>query len=340
MANRIEQLLDILRVPPGKKIDLKKDYDPGFTGKWMKKAEAQETLTQGIQILAEMQDKLWAQNQYAVLMVLQALDAAGKDGTIKHVMSGVNPQGVDVHSFKGPSSEELDHDYLWRNFKALPSRGRIGIFNRSYYEEVLVVRVHPEFLTSQQLPSVLKDKNIWKRRFEEINNFEKYLVDNGIIVVKIFLYVSKEVQKERFLKRTLMPEKNWKFSAADIKERAHWDDYIDAYEDLFNHTSTEWAPWYIVPADHKWFTRLAVAAVLYNTMNNLNLDYPTVSEEQKKALLVAKEELEKEDGGMKDKAVLKAEAKATAGPRSSATNLKAIKDKATKKSGKEGKKNK
>jgi len=303
---RIEELMDVLRVPPGKKIDLKKDYDPGFTGKWLTKAEAKQTLVEGIQILAEMQDKLWAQNQYAVLMVLQALDAAGKDGTIKHVMSGVNPQGIDVHSFKGPSSEELDHDYLWRNFKALPARGRIGIFNRSYYEEVLVVRVHPEFLDKQQLPQHLKNKNIWKRRFEEINNFEKYLVDNGIIVLKFFLYVSKDAQKERFLERTQMPEKNWKFSAADIRERAHWDDYIDAYEDIFNHTSTEWAPWYIVPADHKWFTRLAVAAMLYRTMNKLNLAYPTVTEEQKQALLAAKEELEREDGGSKNKTDLKA----------------------------------
>jgi len=314
LETRIEALMEFMRVPPGKKIDLRKDYDPGFTGRWIKKGEAEEILTRGVQMLAEMQDKLWAQNQYALLMILQALDAAGKDSTIKHVMSGVNPQGVDVHSFKGPSSEELDHDYLWRNFKTLPSRGRIGIFNRSYYEEVLVVRVHPEFLAKQQLPSALKDGSIWKRRFKEINNFEKYLVDNGIIVVKFFLHMSKEVQKERFLERALMPEKNWKFSAADMKERAFWDNYIDAYEDVFNHTSTKWAPWYIVPADHKWFTRLAVAAVLYNTMKKLNLAYPGVSEEQKQALLVAKEELERENGGLKDKAVLKAEAKAAVDP--------------------------
>lgn len=338
MTTKIEELLDVLRIPPGKKIDLKKDYDPGFTGKWMKKEEAEKTLAEGIQMLDEMQKKLWAQNQYAVLMILQALDAAGKDGTIKHVMSGVNPQGVDVHSFKGPSSEELDHDYLWRNFKALPSRGRIGIFNRSYYEEVLVVRVHPEFLASQQLPPVLKDKNIWSRRFEEINNFEKYLVDNGIIVVKFFLYVSKEVQKERFLERTLMPEKNWKFSVADIKERVHWDDYIAAYEDMFNHTSTEWAPWYIVPADHKWFTRLAVAAVLYNTMKNLNLAYPAVSEEQKQALLVAKEELEREDCVLKDKAVLKAEAKAAIDPEALAASSAVTVDEGKKRGKRKGKK--
>ena len=296
MASRMEELLDVLRVPPGKKIDLKKDYDPGFTGKWMKKEEAEETLAEGIQMLAEMQDKLYAQDQYALLMVLQALDAAGKDGTIKHVMSGVNPQGVEVHSFKGPSGEELDHDYLWRNFKALPARGHIGIFNRSYYEEVLVVRVHPEFLAGQKLPPALKDKDIWKRRFEEINAFEKYLVHNGIVVAKFFLYVSKEAQKERFLERALMPEKNWKFSATDLKERARWDEYIAAYEDIFNHTSTEWAPWYIVPADNKWFTRLAVAAVLYHTLKNLNLAYPDVSEAQKQALAEAAKELEAEDG--------------------------------------------
>jgi len=340
METRIEELLDIMRVPSGKKIDLKKDYDSGFTGKWVEKEDAEETLAKGIQLLAEMQDKLWAQNQYALLVILQALDAAGKDGAIKHVMSGVNPQGVDVHSFKGPSSEELDHDYLWRNFKALPSRGRIGIFNRSYYEEVLVVRVHPEFLASQQLPPALKDKRIWRRRFEEINNFEKYLVNNGIIIVKIFLNVSKDVQKERFLERALMPEKNWKFSVADIKERVYWDDYMAAYKDMFNHTSTEWAPWYIVPADHKWFTRLAVAAVLYNTMKNLNLAYPIVSEQQRQALLAAKEELESEDNGLKDKAVVKAEAKAAADPLASASSSEVTKDEAKKRGRKKSKKNK
>jgi PPK2 family polyphosphate:nucleotide phosphotransferase len=339
MANRIEELLNVLKVPPGNKIDLKKDYDSGFTGKWMKKEEAEETLTEGIQMLTKMQDKLWAQDQYALIIILQALDAAGKDSTIKHVMSGVNPQGVDVHSFKMPSGEELDHDYLWRNFEVLPARGRIGIFNRSYYEEVLIVRVHPELLAGQKLPPSLKDKNIWSRRFEEINNFEKYLVDNGIIVVKFFLYMSKETQKERFLERTLEPEKNWKFSVADLKERAFWDDYMAAYEDMFNHTSTEWAPWYIVPADHKWFTRLAVATVLYNTMKNLNLAYPTVSEQQKQSLLVAKEELEHEDGGLKDKAVVKAEAKAAADLKALAARSEVTKEE-IKKNRKKGKKNK
>jgi PPK2 family polyphosphate:nucleotide phosphotransferase len=290
-------------------------------------------------MLAEMQDKLWAQDQYALLIILQALDAAGKDSTIKHVMSGVNPQGVDVHSFKIPSGEELDHDYLWRSFKVLPSRGRIGIFNRSYYEEVLIVRVHPKFLTGQKLPPSLKNKNIWNRRFEEINNFEKYLVNNGIIVVKFFLYMSKETQKERFLERMLEPENNWKFSAADMKERVFWDDYTVAYEDMFNHTNTEWAPWYIVPADHKWFTRLAVVTVLYNTMKNLNLAYPTVSEQQKQDLFVAKEELEHEDGGPKDKAVVKSEAKAAADLKALAASSEVTKEEA-KKNRKKGKKNK
>jgi PPK2 family polyphosphate:nucleotide phosphotransferase len=294
MASRMEQLLEVLRVPPGKKINLRKDYDPGFTGKWMGKDEAEETLAEGIQLLAQEQDKLYAQNNYAVLMILQALDAAGKDGTIKHVMSGVNPQGVDVHSFKAPAGEELDHDYLWRNFITLPRRGHIGIFNRSYYEEVLVVRVHPEFLTGQKLPPALKDEKIWKRRFEQINYFEKYLAENGIVVLKFFLNVSKEEQGRRFQERATQPEKNWKFSAADMKERERWDDYMVAYNDLFNHTSTEWAPWYIIPGDNKWFTHMAVAAILYKTMKDLNLAYPIVSEEQQKALALASAELEKE----------------------------------------------
>jgi PPK2 family polyphosphate:nucleotide phosphotransferase len=332
-------LLDVLGFPPGKKIDLIKDCDTDFTGKWIKKEEAEETLAEGIQMLAEMQDKLWAQDQYALLIILQALDAAGKDNTIKHVISGFNPQGVDVHSFKIPSGEELDHDYLWRSFKVLPARGRIGIFNRSYYEEVLIVRVHPKFLAGQKLPPSVKDKNIWNRRFEEINNFEKYLVNNGIIVVKFFLYMSKETQKERFLERVLEPENNWKFSAADMKERVFWDDYMVVYEDMFNHTNTEWAPWYIVPADHKWFTRLAVVTVLYNTMKNLNLAYPIVSEQQKQDLLVAKEELEHEDGGLKDKAVVKAEAKAAADLKALAASSEVTKEEA-KKNRKKGKKNK
>ena len=318
MPTRIEELLDILRVPPGKRIDLQKDYDPGFTGKWMKKKEAEQTLAEGIQVLAEMQDKLYAQDNYGVLMILQALDAAGKDGTIKHVMSGVNPQGVDVHSFKSPSADELDHDYLWRNFVALPRRGHIGIFNRSYYEEVLVVRVHPEYLDRQKMPPHLKGKDIWKRRFAEINNFEKYLVDNGIVVLKFFLHVSKEEQRKRFLERTERPEKNWKFSAADMNERQYWDDYMTAYEDMFNHTSTEWAPWYIVPADHKWFSRLAVAAGLYHTLDKLNLAYPVVSEEQKQALQTARQQLELEGGEATPKADEKPDATEPKAPKKKA----------------------
>jgi PPK2 family polyphosphate:nucleotide phosphotransferase len=227
-------------------------------------------------------------------MVLQALDAAGKDSTIKHVMSGVNPQGVEVTSFKAPSGEELDHDYLWRSARALPRRGHIGIFNRSYYEEVLVVRVNPGFLQAQKLPPSVSTTDIWNRRFEQINNFEKYLVENGIPVLKFYLNVSKEEQAARFLDRIERPEKNWKFEAGDLVTRSRWDDYMAAYEDMFNHTSTEWAPWYIVPADHKWFTRLAVAAILHETLFNLNLSYPQVTEQQKAALIAAKAELDAE----------------------------------------------
>ncbi len=298
MANRrderIEALMKRIIVPPGQKINLKKDYDPGFTGEWVNKKEAKEILAEGIQQLAEYQNMLYAQNTYALLIIFQAMDAAGKDGVIKHVMSGVNPQGTQVYSFKAPSDEELDHDYLWRNFKALPERGRIGIFNRSHYEEVLVVRVHPEILGGQRLPPELKGKGIWKRRYEEINNFEQYLTQNGIVVLKFFLNVSREEQKQRFLERIELPEKNWKFSTFDVKEREHWDEYQAAYEDMLNHTSTKHAPWYVVPADHKWFTRLAVAAVIHKTMRDLKLAYPAVSEEHKQELLKAKEMLEGE----------------------------------------------
>ncbi|HTP07363.1 MAG TPA: polyphosphate kinase 2 family protein [Anaerolineae bacterium] len=288
--------MDVMVVPPGKTIKLKKDYDPGFTGDFMKKKEAKERLAEGVKLLAEYQDKLYAQDNYALLIVLQAMDAAGKDGTIRHVMSGLNPQGTQVYSFKAPSAEELDQTYLWRNFKALPERGRIGIFNRSYYEEVLIARVHPTILDGQKLPADLKDKKIWKRRYEEINNFEKYLVNNGTIVLKFFLNVSKEEQRRRFLARVDLPEKNWKFSSSDLKERAFWDDYQAAYEDVFNNTSMEWAPWYVVPADNKWFTRLAVASVIYSTLRGLKLAYPTVDDAKKQDLLKAKAELEA-DGG-------------------------------------------
>lgn len=296
MAGMRKILLDSLRVPPGKKINLRKDYDSGCVGQFMSKEEAEETTTAGIQLLSQQQDKLYAQNTYGLLVILQAMDAAGKDSTIKHVMSGVNPQGVVVTSFKVPSAEELDHDYLWRSCVALPNRGNIGIFNRSYYEEVLVVRVHPEYLERQQLPPVLNDKNIWSRRYREINNFEQYLVDNGIVVLKLFLNISKEEQKRRFLKRVEEPDKNWKFSAADIRERACWDAYMDAYEEMFNNTSTPHAPWYIIPADHKWFARLAVVSAIYETLDRLHLAYPKVTREQQDALLQAKAEMENEPG--------------------------------------------
>ncbi|MCP6762191.1 MAG: polyphosphate kinase 2 family protein [Fischerella sp. CENA71] len=280
-------------VKPGTKISMK-DFDPDYKSDFQK-SEAQELLQWGVKELAKYQDMLYAQDTYALLIVLQALDAAGKDSTIKHVMSGLNPQGCQVFSFKAPSAEELDHDYLWRSFKALPERGRIGIFNRSYYEEVLVVRVHPELLTKQKLPPQTTDKHIWQQRFEEINNFEKYLVNNGIVVLKFFLNVSKEEQKKRFLKRIDLPEKNWKFSTSDAQERQFWDEYIKAYEDVFNHTSTEWAPWHIIPADHKWFTRISVAYFIYEKMKSLNLGYPKVSEEHYTELLRAKEILETEE---------------------------------------------
>jgi PPK2 family polyphosphate:nucleotide phosphotransferase len=280
-------------VPPHKKIRLK-DYDPTFTGKFKNKSEASEKLQSDILRLAKYQDILYAHNTYALLVILQAMDAAGKDGTIRHVMSGVNPQGTQVYSFKGPSAEELDHDYLWRSFKALPERGRIGIFNRSYYEEVLVVRVHPQILDLQQLPPESKKKGVWARRFEEINNFERYLVRNGIHVLKFFLNVSKEEQKRRFLARINTPEKNWKFSVNDAKERAFWDDYMDAFEDMFNHTSTKCAPWYIIPADNKWFTRAAVADIIISKLKSLEIRYPEVSEAHMKELQKAKEILENE----------------------------------------------
>jgi PPK2 family polyphosphate:nucleotide phosphotransferase len=296
MADKLTKLIDECRVLPGRQINLRKDYDPGDAGHFLSKQDAQDQLETGIQRLSQQQDKLYAQNTYALLINLQAMDAAGKDSTIKHVMSGVNPQGVQVNSFKVPSVGELDHDYLWRNFLELPNRGNIGIFNRTYYEEVIVVRVHPEFLDRQQLPPHLKGPAIWARRYEEINNFEKYLTDNGIVVLKFFLNVSKEEQKKRFLERVDDPEKNWKFSAADILERRHWDAYMDAYEEMFNNTSTPWAPWYIIPADHKWFTRLAVVSIINATLDGLSLDYPEVNPEQKAALLKAKEEMQQEAG--------------------------------------------
>ena len=288
---KYDELVQLCKVPTDRTINLKKDFDPSYKVDDVTKDDAEALLTQTITKMAELQDKLYAQNTYALLLIFQALDAAGKDGTIKHVMSGINPEGCEVHSFKGPSTEELHHDYLWRCAKVVPERGRIGIFNRSYYEEVLVVRVHPEFLESQQLPAIAK-QDIWKKRFKQINNFEEYLVDNGIVVLKFFLNLSKEEQKKRFLERINEPEKNWKFSANDVKERDFWDEYMGAFEDLFNHTSTEWAPWYVIPADHKWFTHLAVSSIICHTLESLNLQYPTISDAQKQELLQAKQKLE------------------------------------------------
>lgn len=284
---------DQLIVKPGSKINLE-DYDPRYTNKFSNKESAEIQLQTGIDRLAEYQDVLYAQNKYALLIIFQAMDAAGKDSTIKHVMSGVNPQGCQVFSFKAPSAEELDHDYLWRSMKCLPERGRIGIFNRSYYEEVLVVRVHPELLEHQQLPDFDDRQNIWERRFEEINNFERYLVNNGIIILKFFLHVSHAEQKRRFLERIEDPKKHWKFNPDDVSERQYWHEYQAAYTDMFNHTSTKWAPWYIIPADRKWFTRLAVADIICNQLEQLDLAYPQISPAQREQLLAAKALLEQE----------------------------------------------
>lgn len=275
-------------VEPGTRVSLD-DRPPSWTGHITDKKEAEALLTKGVQALAKQQDMLYAQDTYALLVVFQALDAAGKDGTIKHVMSGVNPQGCQVFSFKAPSAEERDHDYLWRSAKALPERGRIGIHNRSYYEEVLVARVHPEILQGQQLPPERKTRAIWKERFDQINHFERHLVENGIIVLKIYLHVSADEQKRRFLERIDQPEKNWKFSSADVKERQYWKQYRKAYEDVFRFTSTRKAPWYIVPADNKWFTRFAVAAIIVRTLERLQLRYPKLSEAQQRDLLAARQ---------------------------------------------------
>jgi PPK2 family polyphosphate:nucleotide phosphotransferase len=280
-------------VQPGASVSLK-NYDPKYTGDFKDKTEAQGMLQAGVEQLGQYQDVLYAHNKFALLLIFQAMDAAGKDSTIKHVMSGVNPQGCQVFSFKAPSTEELDHDYLWRSFKALPERGRIGIFNRSYYEETLIVRVHPEILAQQQLPEPAKGKKLWQQRFEEINSFEKYLVSNGIIVLKFFLNVSKAEQKKRFLERINLPEKNWKFSATDAQERHFWDDYMNAYEETLRHTSTSDAPWHIIPADHKWFTRLVVADIICAKLKALNLQYPQLGAEHLQELAKAKAMLENE----------------------------------------------
>jgi len=297
MKKTWEKLLDRYRVTNGKKFRLK-DFDPADTYGMKKesKPEAQAMMQQDIERLRDLQDRLYAQDRWAVLLVLQAMDAAGKDSTIKHVMSGVNPQGCEVYSFKVPSNEELDHDFLWRCMPCLPNRGHIGIFNRSYYEEVLVVRVHPEILGAQKLPPELVTKRIWKERHADIANFERYLARQGTVIRKFFLNVSREEQKRRFLERIEQPEKNWKFSAADVKERRHWDEYTDAYEDAIRATATPDAPWYVVPADNKWFTRLVVAAAVVTTLEELDLRYPKLGKKQLAELAAARAALEAEGG--------------------------------------------
>jgi PPK2 family polyphosphate:nucleotide phosphotransferase len=292
----VRELVEPLRVPPGRRVDMSRDFDPGYTDGLASKADAAARLEEGIALLVDYQDRLWAQDTVGVLLVLQGLDASGKDSTVKHVMSGVNPQGVEVHSFKQPSAEELSHDFLWRCQRALPQRGGIGIYNRSHYEEVLVVRVHPELLAAERAPDKRRSHGVWTRRFREINDWERYLVDNGIRVVKVLLNVSKREQATRFLRRIERPEKNWKFSPDDVRERERWDDYQRAFEDMLRHTSTDWAPWYVVPADHKWFAQLATAAILVRTLAEIDPRYPSaapeVLEEMSRARDVLRAEIE------------------------------------------------
>ena len=287
---RIAELIEPFRVTRGRGFSLR-DYDPDDSLEIASKENADDYLRQGVQQLARMQDKLYAQDQWGVLLIFQAMDAAGKDGAIKHVMSGINPQGCQVYAFKAPNSEELDHDFLWRTSKSLPERGRIGIFNRSYYEEALVVRVHPEILAKQRLPSTLVTKRIWDERFEDIRAFERYLARQGYVIVKFFLNVSRKEQKGRFLERLERPEKNWKFALADAHERKHWKDYQEAYEDVIRATATKHAPWYVVPADKKWFARLVVAGAIYDALARLGLRYPVVGPDKKKELAAARAEL-------------------------------------------------
>jgi PPK2 family polyphosphate:nucleotide phosphotransferase len=287
---RIAEFSARFRVEPGRRVRLPRDFDPSVERE-RSKEEAEAILAQGVELLAEYQARLAAQDTYALVVVLQAMDAAGKDGTIRHVMSGVNPQGVEVHSFKAPSAEELDHDYLWRYARKLPARGHIGIFNRSHYEELLVVRVHPAILAGQKLPPSARKGDIWRRRFREVNDWERYLSDQGYRFVKLFLNVSKEEQRRRFLARIDEPDKNWKFSANDARERAFWDDYQHAFSEVLSNTSTAWAPWHVIPADDKPLARVAAAAVIVQALLDIDPRYPTVSEEARQALLAAKVEL-------------------------------------------------
>lgn len=280
------------RITDGDKFRLKR-VDPSDTLDFDSddKPRAEQELACGVEALAKLQDKLFAQDRWAVLIIFQAMDAAGKDGAIKHVLSGVNPQGCEVTSFKAPSAEELDHDFLWRCARRVPERGRIGVFNRSYYEETLVVRVHQEFLAGQKLPPGVKPKELWKQRFQDISNFERYLTNAGVVVLKFFLHISKQEQRERFLARIEDPAKNWKFSLNDVKERGHWDQYMEAYEETIRNTASKHAPWYVVPADHKWFTRLVVAAAIVEKLNGLNLEYPSLTKGELKELEGAKQAL-------------------------------------------------
>jgi PPK2 family polyphosphate:nucleotide phosphotransferase len=292
IIKRARKLAAPFRITNGERFRLK-DIDPADTLHFDSgdKPRAKETLAMGVEVLAELQEMLYAQDRWAVLLIFQAMDAAGKDGAIKHVMSGVNPQGCQVYSFKAPTSDDLDHDYLWRCMKCLPERGRIGIFNRSYYEETLIVRVHPEFLARQKLQPELVGKDVWTERFQDIRAFERYLARNGVAICKFFLHVSKKEQKQRFLERLQNPAKYWKFSAADLAERAFWDDYMHAYEDAIRNTARRNAPWYVVPADNKWFTRVVVAAAVIDALTSLGLQYPKVSREKLKELAAAKRAL-------------------------------------------------
>jgi PPK2 family polyphosphate:nucleotide phosphotransferase len=291
---RVAEFIEPFRVKPGSKVSLAKDFDPAFKGGITRKKEGVALLAEGVRLLAEYQSRLAAENTLGVLVVLQALDAAGKDGTIRHVMSGVNPQGVRVHSFKVPSAEELDHDFLWRYARRLPARGEIGIFNRSHYEEVLVVRVHPEHLDRQRLPKAARKGDLWQRRYRQINEWERYLCDNGFRIVKLFLNISKEEQRARFLRRIDVPDHNWKFSAADVNEREHWDEYQTAFSETLSNTSTEWAPWHVIPADRKWFARIGVGAVLVHALMEIDPRFPRVSDERRRALAEARKRLEAE----------------------------------------------
>jgi PPK2 family polyphosphate:nucleotide phosphotransferase len=293
---QIDAFLKPFRVAKGKGFRLSK-MKPGDTRGVKSKEDAQVLLKRGIELLAEMQDRLYAQDQWGVLLVFQAMDAAGKDGAIKHVMSGINPQGCQVYSFKNPSSEELDHDFLWRTNRCLPERGRIGIFNRSYYEEVLVVRVHQEILEKQKLPRRLVTKRIWEERYEDIRAFERYMARQGYVILKFFLNVSSKAQKERFLERLELPEKNWKFSMADAKERGYWRAYMKAYQDMIRATAAPHAPWFVVPADKKWFSRFVVAAAVHDALEKLGLAYPRVDEAKKKELAAARVALERDGKG-------------------------------------------